>query len=120
MSLWEQRYGLNPLVNDASADVDGDGLSNLTEYQQGRNPAANESTTEVATVSAAFTLNTLEVRLDTDGDGIPDAWETAHGSDPFRHDAGEDPDGDGRSNLDEYNAGTNPLVDDWRGPSSAV
>ncbi len=117
---WEQKYGLNPLVNDASGDADGDGVSNLGEYQQGRNPAANESLTEVAAVSAAFTLNTLEARVDTDGDGIPDSWEIAHGSDPFRNDANEDPDGDGRTNLEEYNAGTDPLVNDWRGPSSAV
>ncbi len=32
---WETRYGLNPNVNDASADTDGDGISNLAEYQTG-------------------------------------------------------------------------------------
>ena len=117
---WEQKYGLNPLVNDASGDTDSDGVSNFVEYQQGRNPAATESLVEVAAFSAAFTLTTLEPRLDSDGDGIPDQWEIAHGSDPFRNDTGEDPDGDGRSNLAEYNAGTDPLVDDWRGPSLAV
>ncbi len=48
--------------------------------------------------------------LDTDGDGIPDAWESLHGllpADPS--DAALDPDGDHASNLAEFLAGTNPL-----------
>jgi chitinase len=36
---WEIRYGLNPLVNDALSDLDGDGVSNLNEYISGTNPA---------------------------------------------------------------------------------
>ena len=36
---WEMRYGLNPLVNDALSDLDGDGVSNLNEYISGTNPA---------------------------------------------------------------------------------
>jgi len=39
---WELQYGLNPLDatgnNGASGDPDGDGVNNLTEYLQGRNP----------------------------------------------------------------------------------
>jgi len=37
---WEVTYGLNPLVNDAGVDSDGDGLSNLEEYESipRRNP----------------------------------------------------------------------------------
>ncbi len=48
---------------------------------------------------------------DTDGDGIPDAWENQYplamnANNPA--DAGEDYDGDGMTNLQEYLAGTNP------------
>jgi hypothetical protein len=47
--------------------------------------------------------------LDNDSDGIPDNWEIAFGLDPTNFDdAAEDPDGDGATNLEEFQAGTNP------------
>ena len=36
---WEAQYGLNPVVDDASGDLDGDGVSNVNEYISGTNPA---------------------------------------------------------------------------------
>lgn len=35
---WEKLYGLNPMVDDASADADNDGYSNLEEFLAGTNP----------------------------------------------------------------------------------
>ena len=49
------------------------------------------------------------VNPDTDGDGMPNAWEVAHGLNPNNPaDAGIDSDGDGFTNLQEYLAGTDP------------
>jgi hypothetical protein len=39
---------------------------------------------------------------DSDGDGMPDSWEKANGTDPNRNDAWEDVDGDGWTNFDEF------------------
>jgi hypothetical protein len=50
--------------------------------------------------------------VDSDGDGLPDNWELAHGIDPQSH-AGEhgadgDRDFDGATNWEEYQSGTIP------------
>lgn len=52
---------------------------------------------------------TLSTLADSDGDGMPDSWERAHGLNPLDPaDAALDTDGDGLTNLQEYQAGTDP------------
>lgn len=55
-------------------------------------------------------------KFDTDKDGIPDLWEQQYGLNIDNpSDAEEDPDADGLTNLEEYLAGTNPLMADSDG-----
>jgi hypothetical protein len=52
----------------------------------------------------------LSILTDTDNDGLPDSWEAAFGlATNNAADASRDLDGDGQTNLQEYNAGTNPV-----------
>lgn len=58
-----------------------------------------------------LTLNLTgdSLAVDTDADGMPDVWETAHQFDANNPaDAALDADNDGQSNLEEYRAGTDP------------
>ncbi len=45
---------------------------------------------------------------DTDNDGLPDAWETTFGLNVGSNDSGDDSDGDGFTNLQEFQLGTHP------------
>jgi len=50
--------------------------------------------------------------LDTDADGMPDDWESAHGLDPESPDDDDDSDGDGLEALGEWLFGTDPMDPD--------
>jgi hypothetical protein len=51
---------------------------------------------------------TITILVDTDSDGLPDAWETQIGSNPAVPDRDADPDQDQQTNWQEYTAGTDP------------
>jgi hypothetical protein len=51
----------------------------------------------------------MHSEADSDRDGMPDGWEWEHGLNPVLKDAGDDPDRDGATNLEEFYAGTWPL-----------
>ncbi len=51
-------------------------------------------------------------RPDTDGDGLGEIWELAYAGNLTSLDATSDPDGDGRSNTNEYFDATNPFATD--------
>ena len=129
--VWERWYELNPAANDADADPDEDGYSNLQEYKADTVPTDPEDHPDdsapadtdgdgVADDQDAFP-NDPDEQTDTDGDGIgnnadtdddndamPDEWETDHGLNPLADDASEDKDSDSFSNLQEYEAQTDP------------
>ncbi|HDD59536.1 MAG TPA: hypothetical protein ENF69_01130, partial [Euryarchaeota archaeon] len=50
----------------------------------------------------------LEPEGDYDGDGMPNGWEIENDLDPFIDDSGDDEDDDDYTNLEEYQAGTDP------------
>ena len=56
-------------------------------------------------------LKSLPAPLDSDRDGMPDAWEMRHGFDPNDgSDTSKDKDNDGYANIEEYLNGTDPTV----------
>lgn len=85
----------------AAADGSGPSLQRITAAAYGDDPSN--------WLAAAPTPGREGHVLDTDGDGLPDAWEIAHGTNPTVPDALADPDQDGLTNWQEYLAGTLPL-----------
>jgi uncharacterized protein (DUF1800 family) len=90
MPLWfEEVYGFNDSNSaDASADPDGDGLNNRSEFQNGTNPTDSDSDNDDLTDSREITRGTNPLNFDTDGDGLLDGKEIT--TNPLLADTDED------------------------------
>lgn len=98
-------------LTDPNAVLSGD-----TIYLVVKNSAGDQDSKQIA-VAGRGTISRVDFgSLDTNGNGILDDWETRYfgalGVDP-----NADPDGDGASNLREFQEGTNPKVADARHPA---
>ncbi|MBU0715478.1 MAG: hypothetical protein KJ964_08995, partial [Verrucomicrobia bacterium] len=107
---WETANGFNPNdPSDSNGDADGDGLTNLQEYQYWTDPYNADTDGDGLADGWEVAHGTNPLNADTDGDGMPDKWELDHGFDPLdSSDADLDADNDGLSNLAEYQHGTDP------------
>ena len=122
---FEIKNALNPNdAADGASDRDGDGLSNITEFNLGTDPNSIDSDGDGLTdAEEANVTGTDPTREDSDSDGMPDGWELEHQLDPLDATDGPlDADGDGISNLNEYRKGTDPnnvasvpTVSSWTG-----
>ncbi len=72
---------------------------------------SKESKTEVVSASVSIEVDVVKevVKLDSDNDQLPDAWEIEHFGDIITYDGNDDPDKDGYTNLQELQKGSDPL-----------
>ncbi len=71
---WEEKYGTNKHLADASGDLDGDGLTNLAEYRAGTDPVQDDSQPRLAQeylVSMPIGGTAVPLMQAIDGDSEP-------------------------------------------------
>ncbi|MCI0537285.1 MAG: hypothetical protein L0Z50_18885 [Verrucomicrobiales bacterium] len=108
---YERQFSvLNPTdASDAAKDSDGDGLTNLREFQSGTLPDNPDSDGDALTDSAEVNRTpapTNPLNPDSDQDGLSDKAETDGTSDPLSVDT----DGDTFADGQEVIHGSNPAV----------
>ena len=110
------------IVNNGTAvsafDIPTAGVAYYWSYQGGdiwRNNNVFDIDPDMDALSSTTEklIGTNATNPDTDEDGMPDGWEFVYGLDPKSHDdASLDLDGDGLTNLQEFQRKTNPTIKD--------
>ncbi len=116
LDKWEIDNQLNPKEDDASLDVDEDGLTNIQEYQNGTNPNLEDTDNDGLSDSDEIDVtNTNPLDSDSDDDGLVDGEEDDNGTDPNNNDSDGDGIIDGKEmswNLDIDGDGLISALDD--------
>ena len=102
-----------PDGDDGIGDTDGDGVPDFRDLDSDGDgiPDADEGTDDI---DGDGIPNFRDI--DSDGDGMPDGWEADNGLNPWDSgDAGDDPDDDGLTNLEEWQHDTDPYDSDTDG-----
>lgn len=87
----------------------GPAVDLLTGQLSGHVYSANCGWIGLSNAQAFVQTDTMPAGADSDGDGIPDAWERLRFGNLTAANANSDADGDGLSDLQEYLADTDPL-----------
>ncbi len=104
---FETANGLDPNdASDALEDSDGDGLSNLREFELGTSISSDDTDADGVLDVEEVALGTAPANADTDGDGLQDGAEIERGTNALAADS----DADGLLDGLEVDLGTDPLV----------
>lgn len=113
---FENKYALEPGSTAlAAADTDGDGLTNLQEYQRGTNPRLADTDGDGLSDGAEVALGTNPLATDTDGDGLSDYAEV-NGTIPSNPKVA-DSNGNGVNDYDELQLGRDPNYNPTTSPT---
>ena len=108
----------NPLAA-LNADWDGDGISTSEEITHGTNPGKIDSDEDGLNDGDELAIGTNPLNPDSDGDHLNDGWETIYNFNPRVAEPTSitevDPDNDGLKNWEESTHNTNPNTADTDG-----
>jgi len=125
---------LNSIGYGATANLITRGYPSTWTYNYPWNPSTstsqNYTPANLGQLKMVFSFDlslfTPSSTLDAGGDGLPDAWQVAHGLNPFNTNpnssdgANGDPDGDGLTNIEEYGLGLDPQINQQGNPANSL